>query len=200
MPKTAQKKELNELAEELIKTNIFIDAIQLEIGDIDTTSVYNHDETSQFVNYEVDGNLNGLVFAGWGESYQRMIRENTECITVHHFVSFGGDIAMCHIIFKRKSISARMTPKEAAEWIPSFLISTNDSGSQVHSTLLSAYQMFDCCLDQNNIKQPLVFLSDGHSSKFDSDVLTFLWDKNIRLFITPLDITGVTHPHKKTEV
>ena len=64
MPKTAQKKELNELAEELIKTNIFIDAIQLEIGDIDTTSVYNHDETSQFVNYEVDGNLNGLVFAG----------------------------------------------------------------------------------------------------------------------------------------
>ena len=38
---------LNELAEELIKTKIFIDAIQLETGvwqgDIDTTRVYNHD-------------------------------------------------------------------------------------------------------------------------------------------------------------
>ena len=83
---------LNKLAEELIKTNIFNDAIQLETGDIDTTRVYNHDETLQFVNYGVDGNPNGLVCVGQGESCQRMIRENRECITVHMFVSFGGDI------------------------------------------------------------------------------------------------------------
>ena len=40
---------LNKLAEELLKTNIFIDVIKLETGvwqeDIDTTRVYNHDET-----------------------------------------------------------------------------------------------------------------------------------------------------------
>ena len=38
----------NKLAEEFIKTNICIDAIQLETGvwqgDIDITRVYNHDE------------------------------------------------------------------------------------------------------------------------------------------------------------
>ena len=79
---------LNKLAEELIKTNIFIDAIQLETGDIDTTRVYNHDETLQFVNYGVDGNPNGLVCVGEGESCQRMIRENRESITVDIFVSF----------------------------------------------------------------------------------------------------------------
>ena len=75
--------------------------------------------------------------------------------------------------------------------IPNFLISANDSGSQVHSTLLIAYQMFNYYLDENKIKQPLIILSDGHSSRFGSDVLTFLRGKN-RLFITPPDTTGVT--------
>ena len=147
---------LNELTEELIKANIFINAIQLETGvwqgDIDTIRVCNHDETPQFVNYGVDGTPNGLVYAGRGESCQRMIRENRECITVHLFVSFGGDIAVCHITFKGKGISAHMAPKEAVEGIANLLISTNASGSQNHSTLLNAYQMFDLYLDENNIK------------------------------------------------
>ena len=52
--------------------------------------------------------------------------------------------------------------------------------------------MFDRYLEENNIKRPVVVLSDGHSSRFDSDVLTFLRSKNIRLFITPPDTTGVT--------
>ena len=135
---------LNKLAEELIKTKIFIDLIQLEIGTrsgFDTTRVYNHDETPQFVNYEVDGTPNGLVYAGWVKSCQKIIQENRECITIHPFVSFAGDIAMCHIIFKGKGISA---PKEAVEQIPNLLNSINDSGSQYHSILLSTYQMYDC--------------------------------------------------------
>ena len=71
---------INELAEELVKTNIFINAIQLETGvwqgDIDTTRVYNHDETPQFVNCGADGTPNGLVYVGRGESCERMIRDN----------------------------------------------------------------------------------------------------------------------------
>ena len=59
---------LNKLAEELIKTNIFIDAIYLETGVlqeyIDPTRVYNHDKTLQFVNYRVDSTPNGLMYAG----------------------------------------------------------------------------------------------------------------------------------------
>ena len=93
---------LNELAEELIKTKIFIDAIQLETGvwqgDIDTTRVYNHDETPQFVNCGVDGTPNCLMYAGQGESCQRMIRQNRECVTVHPFVSFEEEIAVPHHI------------------------------------------------------------------------------------------------------
>ena len=85
-----------------------------------------------------------------------------------------------------------MAPKVAVERILNLLISTNDSDSQDHSTLLSAYQMFNYYLNKSNIKQPLVVLSDHHYSRFDSDVLTFLRGKNIRLFITPPDTSGLT--------
>ena len=70
-----------------------------------------------------------------------MIRENRESVTVHHFVFFGGNIAMCHIIIKAKGIGAYMAPKEAVTQIPNLQISTNDSGSQDHCTLLSAYHV-----------------------------------------------------------
>ena len=65
---------LNELADYNLKKliikfynyNMFIDAIQLEAGlwqeDIDTTRVDNHDEIPQFVNCEVDGTPNSLVY------------------------------------------------------------------------------------------------------------------------------------------
>ena len=64
----------------------------------------------QFINYGVDGTPNGLVYAGRGESCQKMIRENRECVTIHPFVSTGEDIAMCQIIFNGKGIGAHMTP------------------------------------------------------------------------------------------
>ena len=59
---------LDALAQELIDTGIFTNAKQIQpgmwTGKIDTTRVYNHDETPQFINYGVDGTPNWLVFAG----------------------------------------------------------------------------------------------------------------------------------------
>ena len=66
---------------------------------------------------------------------------------------------MCHSIFKGKGINAHMAPKEAVMRIPNLLISTNDSGNQDHCILLSAYQIFDRYLEENNIKRPVVVLS-----------------------------------------
>ena len=63
---------------------------------------------------------------------------------------------MCHIIFKAKGISVHMAPKEEVMRIPNLLTSTNDSGSQDHCILLSAYQMFYRYLEENNKKRPVV--------------------------------------------
>lgn len=84
---------------------------------------------NQFVNHGEDGTANGQVYAGCGDSY--------------------------HVIFIGKDISGQMVPESAVEKIPNLLISTYDSGSQDHKTLLAAYSKFDQYLETNNLKCPI---------------------------------------------
>ena len=53
-------------------------------------------------------------------------------------------------------------------------------------------QMWRISKCEATINQPVVLLSDGHSSRFDIDVLIFLKNKQIQLFITPPNITDIT--------
>lgn len=66
-----------------------------------------------------------------------------------------------------------MAPPEAVKIIPHLLISTNDSGSHDHTTLLASYKEFNSYLEEKEIVKPVVVCSDGHSSRFDADVLSF---------------------------
>ena len=65
------QEHLDELADELIQCGIFKNPTKVEPGvwegDIDTSRVFNHDETPQFVNYGIDGTANGLIYAGRGD-------------------------------------------------------------------------------------------------------------------------------------
>jgi len=104
---------------------------------------------------------------------------------------FVGDVCLCHVIFGGKGITSHMAPKETVEKIDELLISTTENGSQDHNSLLAFYKLFDKYLTKNNVNRPVVVLSDGHSSRFDFDVLQFLRNKEIHLFITPPDTTGI---------
>lgn len=42
------------------------------------------------------------------------------------------------------------------------------------------------------IKRPVVLLTDGHSSRFNFEVLQFCREKQIQMFVSPPDTTGVT--------
>ena len=161
-------------------------------GQINTSRVFNHDETPQFINYGVDGTPNGLVYAGRRESCKRMINENRECVTINPLVSVTGLVFVCQVIFGTTGITNHMAPKTVVDKIDNLLISTTDTGCQVHTSLLSCYKLFDKFLDETQIERPVVLTSDGHSSQFDYEVLKFCHEKKIRLFISPPDTTGVT--------
>ena len=120
-----------------------------------------------------------------------MIRENRECVTIRPFLSFSGDIGPCHVIFKGKGLTGQMAPREAVEKIKHLLVSTSENGSQDHKTLLAAYKKFDAYLTEKNIERPVVILSDGHSSRFDLDVMLFLRSRQMRLYITWPDTTAL---------
>lgn len=55
-------------------------------------SIFNNDETPQFISYGIDGTSAGLVYAGKGDQCQKMEKENRECVTINPFVSFSGKI------------------------------------------------------------------------------------------------------------
>ena len=69
-------------------------------------------------------------------------QENWECLTSKPYVSFDGEILMCHIIFPATCISSHMAPKTAVEKINNLLVSATDSGYQDGRTCLASYKMF----------------------------------------------------------
>ena len=86
-----------------------------------------------------------------------------------------------------------MAPDEdVVKDIGNLLISTTESGVQDNKSLLDAYTYFNECIHEKGIQKPVVVLSDGHSSRFNADVMQYLRDNDINLFIGPPDTTGVT--------
>lgn len=85
-----------------------------------------------------------------------------------------------------------MAPKVAVEKMKNLIISSTEKGCQDNHSLLDVYKRFDKYLSNNNIQRPIVMLADGHSSRFDYKVLHFLREKQLHLYITPPDTTGVT--------
>ena len=65
---------------------------------------------------------------------------NRECVTIHPFVSFNGDIGPCHAIYKGKGITSEMASKEVVDAIPHLLVSTSENCVQDNHTLLKAYK------------------------------------------------------------
>ena len=85
-----------------------------------------------------------------------------------------------------------MAPLSAVQNIPNLLVSIIENGSQDHKSLLAFYKLFDRHLIAKKRLRPVVVLSDGHSSHFHYTLLRFLREKEIHLYISPPDTTGVT--------
>ena len=112
-----------------------------------------------------------------------------------HFLKifyYLGEKYICHVIFGTQGITSQMAPLSAFQNIPNLLVSTTENGSQDHKSLLAFYKLFDRHLIAKKILRPVVVLSDGHSSRFHYTLLRFLREKEIHLYISPPDTTGLT--------
>lgn len=101
---------------------------------------------------------------------------------------------MCKVIFSGSGHSSHMAPESTKE-IPNLLISVNQSGVSDGTTLLDAYKELDMVLMEKNITRPVIVIADGHGSRFDEEVLTFLLSKSMHMFIIPPDTSGQTQMH-----
>lgn len=85
-----------------------------------------------------------------------------------------------------------MAPASAVDKIQHLLISTTDHGVSDQESFLAACTEFDKYLTDKQILRPVVLMADGHSSRFEYEVLQFLLEKQIWLFIGPAFSTSVT--------
>ena len=76
-----------------------------------------------------------------------------------------------------------MVPSMALENIPN--ISTTECGYQKGESMLQLYKQFDEVLTKENVKRPVMVMTDGHSSRFDIDLLKFCDEKQIVQFWSP---------------
>ena len=86
---------------------------------------------------------------------------------------------MCQVIFGNVGITSLMVPNEAAAKVKHLLVTTSEHGVSDGHTLLAAFKKFDEYLKEKNIKRPVVLLSDGHSSRFDYHVMSFLQPRDM---------------------
>ena len=137
----------------------------------------------------VDGTATNIYYSGKGERCTGILAENRECVTISPMISSAGDVCMCHVIFASGGIKSNMAPKEAFESIPNLLIPSTENGFQTGRTCLKFYQMFHNYLTDKEISRPEVVMSDGHSSRFDPEVLHFCQEKQICQFLLQFYVT-----------
>ena len=189
---------LDELAEECVRLGIFTDYKKISSGvwsgNLDMSRLYNHDEMPQFLNYGVDGQNGGLVYCGRGDKCVKYTKENRECVTIEPFISLDGKMVVCHVIFPATCITSNMAPEEAVEKIgkESLLISTTQSGYQDHNTCLEVHKTFKKALTNCDESNPIISLTDGHSTRFDVEVMKLCRNSNINQFLGPPNTTSST--------
>jgi len=167
---------IDELAEELIESATdSTDMVQIEPGkwkgNIDTSRIWAHDETLQFISYNNSGNSRALVLGAKGEDCSKLIKENRDCITVQPFSSFKGDLAMCQVIFSGAGITSHMAPEAAESEIENLFVSVNENAVSDHKSLLAGYKNLDDVLVSRKVERPVVLIADGHGSRFDENVM-----------------------------
>ena len=186
---------LDELAEELISLGIFENAKKISPGvwhgDLDTSRIFNHDEMPQFIDYGVSSSgSRGLVYAAKGEECKRYRDENRECVTIEPYVSLAGEMISVQVIFPGTCISSSMAPDSAVEKIKGLMVSTTDSGYQDGRTCLESHKNFAKELKKNpNVKFPVCVLTDGHSSRFDPDVMFYCRKEQLNQYVSLADAT-----------
>ena len=84
-------------------------------------------------------------------------------------VKLDGFLYDAHLIFKGEYVQRQMIPEKAK--IPNCKISATDKGYQTGSTLLETLKHRDKQLVARGVAKPVVWTTDGHSSRLNTDVL-----------------------------
>ena len=124
----------------------------------------------------------------------QMINHGDSSYTTTKVFGVAGESLCTQVIYSGAGLTSQMAP-ESTRNIPNLLVSVNNCGVSDHETLLGAYKELGRVLTQEDIPRPVIIIADGHSSRFDEKVLSFLQAALLILFILHPDTSGGTQVH-----
>ena len=160
-----------------------------------TLRVFNSDETPQFINYSRSQRTMRRVGAT-GSRLTAHTNEVRESVTLSPLICLDGTIPMLQVLFAQKHITLEQVQPDIfaafREAGTALVIQSSEKGYQTAKSWLLFLEEFDKWLTARAIVRPVVLLLDGHISRFSLDVLKFCREKQIRVYLSPPDTTGLT--------
>ena len=94
-----------------------------------------------------------------------------------------------HLIFKGEYIQRQMIPNKSL--LPNSKVSATPKGYQTGSTLLETLHFWDKALIARGVPKPVVWTTDGHASRLNSDMLRWCRENRWIMYISPPHTTGI---------
>eukprot|EP00854_Cymbomonas_tetramitiformis_P026596 gene26596-32662_t len=202
-PVAVEKKRLAQYTEETVSEHFFAKGSGLEdtlvthgIMDpstkktTDPKRLLNRDETPQFIDFNtLKGNNIRKRVAGKGKSTILPKKENRECVTVDIVMDLSEFLYGAHLMLNREVLTEGIAPDEIAVFDSKIqehqkystfgIVTINESGCQIGTTLLQRYHMLDQELTARGVERPVVEMMDNHDSRYDEAVMAFCAEKGI---------------------
>ena len=131
----------------------------------------------------------GKVVVEVGKPCVKLVTAAREHSTLDVLIGLDGHLYDAHVIFKGEYVQRQMIPDRSK--LPNCKISATSKGYQTGSTLLDTLRHWDKQLLVRGIPKPVVWTTDGHSSRLNSDVLRWCRENQWIMYISPPHTTGI---------
>ena len=131
----------------------------------------------------------GKIVAEVGKPCVKLVTAAREHTTLDVLIGMDGHLYDSHLIFKGEYIQRQMIPDRAK--LPNSKVSATAKGYQTGSTLLETLKFWDRAILARGIRKPVVWTTDGHSSRLNTDVLRWCRENEWIMYISPPHTTGI---------
>eukprot|EP00966_Prymnesium_polylepis_P321685 7377993-Prymnesium_polylepis.1 len=131
----------------------------------------------------------GRVVGEVGKPCVKLVSAAREHTTLDVLVGMDGHLYDAHLIFKGEYIQRQMIPDRSK--LPNSKVSATAKGYQTGTTLLETLKFWDKAIVARGIPKPLVWTTDGHASRLNTDVLRWCRENDWIMYISPPHTTGI---------
>lgn len=131
----------------------------------------------------------GKVIAEVGQPCKKLVSAARQHTSLDVMIGLDGHLYAPHIIFAGVYIQRQMIPRKEA--IPYAKISATEKGYQTGASLLEGLKCWDRELVRRGVPKPVVWTTDGHASRLNSDVLRWCRENEWIMYLYPPHTTGI---------